>query len=512
MIRRSSSARWLAFGALVAIATSLAACRPATRGGAEIGAGAASKNGARPDAPGGLGAADVLVIAPHPDDETLMAAGVIARERTAGRRVAVAIVTNGDLSCERDGYLREAESVAAMKRLGLREEDIFFLGYPDGHLDELGHEPLPPVTHRDPARGCIAGNTTYAGRGAGGTDVHSLLTGRPAAFTSDALVFDLRSLVARLGPRDVYVSHPIDEHPDHAFVYAYLRRALETGVAGVAGVAVPRIHRAVVHIGGCWPMSGGLPPCVENQFAPGEDPPPLPPPLDVYVPGEQLAVPDSMRVAERTRNAKFLAIAEYGSQTGTPGLSYLFTFARAREPFYPEVLVPDGAGGGPGEARLRRAAPVAARGAVSGGGAWRPDPQSPATSRRDLTQRAPVRCRAGDAADDSTLAVLQGPAGGYTVRTSAKEVVLERAGTGAAAGAGAGEVLRRWALPRAAAPARHAVEVAIDLRPDDGGVAEITLRRDGEVLGVAVDPRPVLSGTSIAVSNAPVAQVACEPY
>jgi LmbE family N-acetylglucosaminyl deacetylase len=38
----------------------------------------------------------VLVVAAHPDDEALGAAGIIARGRAAGRRVVVAVVTNGD--------------------------------------------------------------------------------------------------------------------------------------------------------------------------------------------------------------------------------------------------------------------------------------------------------------------------------------------------------------------------------------------------------------------------------
>ena len=41
-------------------------------------------------------AGPVLVIAAHPDDEALGAAGVIARTRAEGRRVYVAIVTNGE--------------------------------------------------------------------------------------------------------------------------------------------------------------------------------------------------------------------------------------------------------------------------------------------------------------------------------------------------------------------------------------------------------------------------------
>jgi hypothetical protein len=42
------------------------------------------------------GTGPVLVVAAHPDDEALGAAGIIARARAAGRRVLVAVVTNGD--------------------------------------------------------------------------------------------------------------------------------------------------------------------------------------------------------------------------------------------------------------------------------------------------------------------------------------------------------------------------------------------------------------------------------
>jgi len=38
----------------------------------------------------------VLVVAAHPDDEALAAAGVIVEARAAGRRVYAVVVTNGE--------------------------------------------------------------------------------------------------------------------------------------------------------------------------------------------------------------------------------------------------------------------------------------------------------------------------------------------------------------------------------------------------------------------------------
>ena len=87
---------------------------------------------------------DLVVVAPHPDDETLIAAGILEAAGAHGGRVAVIVVTNGDFTCERDGHVRQGETVAALAKLGVAEEDIHFLGYPDGWLAELGDEPLPP--------------------------------------------------------------------------------------------------------------------------------------------------------------------------------------------------------------------------------------------------------------------------------------------------------------------------------------------------------------------------------
>jgi len=253
---------------------------------------------------------DVLVIAPHPDDEVLLAGGVMDRAIREGQRVAVIIVTNGDYSCERDGYLREAESVAALKSLGVTE--VHFLGYPDGALAKLTSTPHDPMEHRDATGQCVARTGTYADRSAGRLDEHTARTGKPADWTSEALVGDLEALLTRLAPKNVYLPHAIDEHPDHSMTYTYFRRALDRLSSA------PVVHRGVVHVGECWPSD-----CV-TYFTPELPTPPLPGKFAAMVPSERVPI-DAQR--------KLAAINLYRSQVSP----WLTSFARKDEAFFPET-------------------------------------------------------------------------------------------------------------------------------------------------------------------------------
>ena len=271
-----------------------------------------------PDSKPGHFGVDVLVIAPHPDDEVLLAGGVMGRAVREGRRVSVIIVTNGDYSCERDGYLREAESIAALQLLGVAESDVHFLGYPDGALSKLTSIPHEPMEHRDATGQCVARTGTYADRGAGRLDEHTARTGQPADWTSDALVGDLEALLTRLAPREVYLPHGIDDHPDHAMTYVYFRRALDR-----LPTAPALVHRGIVHAGECWPSD-----CVK-YFTPNLPTPPLPGALAGYRPSERLPVEPSRELE---------AIEKYKSQLSV----WLTSFARTDEVFFPEKYVREG--------------------------------------------------------------------------------------------------------------------------------------------------------------------------
>ncbi|MBK7864889.1 MAG: PIG-L family deacetylase [Archangiaceae bacterium] len=279
----------------------------------------------RGSAPRASGPVDLLVIAPHPDDEVLMAAGLLARAVREGRRVAVVLMTNGDFTCSRDGRVRQRETLAAMRALGVDEAQVHFLGYPDGFLAGLRPTPLPPVERRNPDGSCGLATSTRLGSGAGSLDEHTRRTGAPAPFTSAALVGDLTALLERLEPREIVLPHPIDEHPDHAATYAYFRRALEGLERGPV-----RVHRAIVHQGPCWPGDCRVQPSPESSV------PPLPAPLEAYAPTERV------RTDGRAKQA---LIAGYASQVG-PQLeqSWLLSFARADEIFFAETLARDDAG------------------------------------------------------------------------------------------------------------------------------------------------------------------------
>lgn len=85
----------------------------------------------------GFGA--TLVVAPHPDDETLGCGGAIALLREAGLPVHLLIVSDGAASHPRSrrfpparlALLRESEACAALRLLGVARMDITFLRLPD---------------------------------------------------------------------------------------------------------------------------------------------------------------------------------------------------------------------------------------------------------------------------------------------------------------------------------------------------------------------------------------------
>lgn len=84
-------------------------------------------------------ATHIVVVAPHPDDETLGAGGLICTCAQNAIKVTIISVTDGEAACPEVPALdrvRRRELVSAMRELELAPADIFRLGFPDGGLRE----------------------------------------------------------------------------------------------------------------------------------------------------------------------------------------------------------------------------------------------------------------------------------------------------------------------------------------------------------------------------------------
>jgi LmbE family N-acetylglucosaminyl deacetylase len=96
----------------------------------------------------------VLVLAPHPDDESLAVGGLLQKILDAGGRCRVIFLTNGEnnpwpqrvierrwrigpIDKERWGKRRRLEAISALAELGIPETAISFLGFPDQGLTDL---------------------------------------------------------------------------------------------------------------------------------------------------------------------------------------------------------------------------------------------------------------------------------------------------------------------------------------------------------------------------------------
>ena len=199
----------------------------------------------------------VLVFAPHPDDETIGAGGLIFRLARRGAPVRVVFVTNGDgypeavaqdfhESRPRDtdyvefGEVRRREAIAAARHLGLHRSDLAFLGFPDGGLAQLWSDHwsrtnpyTSPYTKEDspPA----PDGAEYDGQDLSSVITHELRTFRPTA---------------------VVLPHPYDSHLDHAHTGYFVIDALDALQTAHVLPEDVLVLTYLVH-NPLWPSAGG---------------------------------------------------------------------------------------------------------------------------------------------------------------------------------------------------------------------------------------------------------------
>ncbi len=277
----------------------------------------------------------ILVIGTHPDDETLMSAGRSRTAFTAGDTIKVAIVTNGDANGVTTGLNREAQAVGSAQALGLREQDVIFLGYPDASMRDIYDS-----TSGTQVFTSQAGQTcTYGNRGLGGTDYHRYLTGVCAPYNRNNVASDLQALITNFRPDEIYTHSAFEGHADHQAIALFVLEALTSLRRSGSNLAI-KLYQGFIWI----PLAGpatpyNWPQLTSSGWTPTTPFLPYAPPCS---PGDCLdrtqfdpnrmqrfVQPPEMQRTDITTNMKGVAIYQFG-QTNP----WYVSFARRDEMFW----------------------------------------------------------------------------------------------------------------------------------------------------------------------------------
>lgn len=161
----------------------------------------------------------VLVLAPHPDDELLIAGALIYTLKRKRYDITVAYFTNGD-SALGQGTVRIQEAIDALNVLGVREKDIIFLGYGNGwkngkHIYNLpdGREAVSYADKRETY--CVEGHPEYC----------MLKTGKHHRYTRQNAEEDIRALIMDIHA-DLIICVDFDSHADHRALSLFFEEAM----------------------------------------------------------------------------------------------------------------------------------------------------------------------------------------------------------------------------------------------------------------------------------------------
>jgi LmbE family N-acetylglucosaminyl deacetylase len=269
----------------------------------------------------------LLVVAPHPDDETIAAGGLMQRVIARGGTVAVVLVTAGDGfvdAVEREyrtehprpgqfiayGERRVAESRAAMHALDSSRIEIRLLGFPDGGLAELLRSHWQR-SHPWRSRTTGAADPPY--------DRETLAPDLP--YDGSDLRHELAQVLRSTRPTLIALPDPRDTHPDHRATGVFALLAAADARRDAPRHRAPRLLSYLVH----WPA--------------------WPPAWDVLAPSaadERLALDLPANLADgdvarldlddREIDRKRVAMAKYASQQAVSA-GFLAAFVRRTEPF-----------------------------------------------------------------------------------------------------------------------------------------------------------------------------------
>jgi LmbE family N-acetylglucosaminyl deacetylase len=281
----------------------------------------------------------IMILAPHPDDEALMCAGLIYNAIQNGDEVFVLLATSGDYDGIGIGHIRINESLNAMKMLGVPQDNIMFLNYGDNggmeeyHPQTYNGSMLYQLYHANNENQIFisqaGASETYSGVV---PSFHKRCYGKECSYTRKNFSADLQKAIIDVMPNEIYTTSRYDVHADHAYLWKFTADAIHNIHTKIPDFA-PKLYEAIVHTS-CgdknWPVRNN-----ENQsiakFSCPED-------LEEKTPlrwNERISitVPECMQRIPLSNNLKTQVISQYKSQYAANS-EYLLSYVKKDEVFW----------------------------------------------------------------------------------------------------------------------------------------------------------------------------------
>ncbi len=275
------------------------------------------------------GFGSIMVLVPHQDDEILMAAGVLYKAAEAGLPATVVMATNGDCGCEdwSKGRTRLRETISGCKLLGIKEEQLVFLGYADTGMPREDSF----VTHLFEEKDC---SKVYPSSCSAVTysleekpEFHMEMQGSHAPYAREMFKSDLRQVIEKYRPCNIFTTSEFDSHGDHSGLCRFVYEVLDEMEEG--GEDTPNVYCGLVHSGAGddrWPAPGteefDCPQGLEEDTG--------------YVWEDRfvLRLPDALTRGAGTENVKYRALLQHETALEPNAYEFLMAFVKDEEIFW----------------------------------------------------------------------------------------------------------------------------------------------------------------------------------
>lgn len=209
----------------------------------------------------------ILVLAPHPDDESLACSGIIRTAILNGDSINIVVVTNGDYLGKDIAKIRYYEFWNAMKKYGLSEKNVIWLGFADTGMNINKSFLYKLFCSNKKNISSPYSKQTYHPVG-NMAEFAMLIWNKHLTYNRDSLLKCLNEIVKITDPDEIYLPSIFDLHGDHKALNLFMNEVLEK----VDRSKSIKMFEYIIHGGDDkkWPQRQGVtfvkPPILSNEL------------------------------------------------------------------------------------------------------------------------------------------------------------------------------------------------------------------------------------------------------